>query len=457
MKTIVLVVPPLTSKERYGQFHRIMRWGIIRPPLGLLTIGAVLKKAGHSVHLIDALAFQLNSEETANRIMQLSPQVVGFSAYSMSIFSAAKLAHLVKARDNHVLTIIGGPHLTAVPRETMERFKSFDIGIIGEGEKTVVELMGASNTTECKNISGLIIRGGEGLYITERRPFIEDLDGLPLPAWELLHGFPQKYPMKRIRYKQYPVGDFCTSRGCPYQCTFCDKAVFGSRYRMFSAEYVIEAIERLRKLYNIRELMFKDDLMMFNKERLIEICEGLIKKKWGLTWTCMGRVDCIDFEVARLMKKAGCWQISYGIESGNQKLLDAVHKSISLDKVEQALYITKKAGLSPRGFFILGLPFETEQTIRKTINFAKRIPLDDINVALLTPFPGTRLYTNSSRYGTFDNDWRNMNKLQAVFVPSGLSKEILEKYLKCFYKEFFVRPSFLFKNIWAVFVSLVKN
>jgi radical SAM superfamily enzyme YgiQ (UPF0313 family) len=456
MKTIVLVVPPTTPLERYGRFQRVMGRGVIRPPLGLLSIGAVLRQAGHRVHLVDALARKLNSAETIQRIRQLSPQIVGFSAYSISIFSAAELASQIKAADEEILTVIGGPHVTAVPEETMERFRGFDVGVIGEGERTIAEVAEAADRTALRTIKGLIVRDGEALVTTERRSRIQDLSALPFPAWELLQGFPSNYPLKRIRYRQYPVGDLCTSRGCPYQCSFCDKSVFGSQFRAFSPAYVIEAIDRLRRCSHVREIMFKDDLLMFQRERLIEICAGLLQRNWGLTWSCMGRADAIDPELALLMKKAGCWQISYGIESANERILHAVNKSLRLESVEYALRITREAGISPRGFFILGLPFETEETMRKTMDFAKRAPLDDINVALLTPFPGTQLYDRAETYGVFDRDWRRMNKLQAVFVPFGLEREALERNLKRFYVEFYARPKMLFKNARVIVASLLS-
>jgi anaerobic magnesium-protoporphyrin IX monomethyl ester cyclase len=447
MKTIVLVVPPMTSAERYSQFRWIMGRGNVRPHLGLMSIGAALKKAGHRVRLVDALALQLNIEQTAKAITDQSPEVVGFTAYSMSVFNAARLARRVKEMNRRILTIIGGPHLTAVPEDTMRRYPSFDVGVIGEGEVSIVELVEAADDTVRRNIKGLIVRNGEELHTNERRPLIADLDCLPLPAWELLTGFPHKYPLKRIRYRHHPVADVCTSRGCPYSCTFCDKAVFGSLFRTFSVQYVVAAIDRLRQLFGVREIMFKDDLIMLRRERMMRLCERLLEKDWGLTWTCMGRADRVDPELLRLMKRAGCWQISYGIESGNQHLLNSVSKSLSLEKVEYALQITKAAGLSPRGFFILGLPFETEQTIRQTIDFAKHSSLEDVNVALLTPFPGTRLYAEARKYGRFDGDWQNMNKLQATFVPFGLNEKTLERSLKRFYREFFVRPSIARKQL----------
>jgi len=447
MKTTVLVVPPMTSEERYGPFHRIMGRGNIRPHLGLLSIGAVLKKAGHQVHLVDGLASQLSPEETAREVLRKSPQVVAITAYSLSVFNAAEIARRVKEASDRVLTVIGGPHLTAIPEETMARFESFDVGVIGEGEVSIAEVVEAADVAELRSIKGLIVRDGERLHLTGSRPLIADLDSVPFPAWELLEGFPRRYPLKRIRYRQYPVGDMCTSRGCPCACTFCDKAVFGSCFRTFSASYVIEAIDRLRELFGVREIMFKDDMIMLKRERLIEICERLLERYWGLTWTCMGRADCVDPELLKLMRKSGCWQISYGIESGNQALLDAVHKSLSLEQTEHALEITREAGISPRAFFILGLPFETEQTIRRTIDFAKRAPLDDINVGLLTPFPGTRMYAEADAHGTFERDWRKMNKFRAVFVPFGLTRETLERYLKRFYFEFYGRPNILMKQM----------
>jgi anaerobic magnesium-protoporphyrin IX monomethyl ester cyclase len=443
MKTVVLVAPPVPSRVRYGPFHRIMGRGIIRPHIGLLSLAAVLRRHGHGVRLVDALAQDLTPENTARVVMRYAPHAVAFTSYSLSITQAAEIARQVKNADPEVLTIVGGPHVSALPIETMTEFPAFDVGVIGEGERTLLAVVEHLGERDFGAIDGVVIRHGEGIRVTGLRPPIQDLDVLPHPAWDLLEGFPERYPLHRIRYRRFPVADVCTSRGCPYQCTFCDRSVFGSRYRAFSPGYVIEQVEWLRRCLGVREVMFKDDLIMADRERMVAICEGMLSRQCDLSWSCMGRADKVDRALLALMRRAGCWQISYGIESGNQAVLDRAKKNLALERVEEALWMTREEGISPRGFFILGLPGETTVTIRESIDFATRSVLEDVNVALFTPFPGTELSSTARTHGAFDGAWLGMSKFHAGFVPFGLTRDDLERSLKRFYIEFFARRRIL--------------
>lgn len=199
-------------------------------------------------------------------------------------------------------------------------------------------------------------------------------------------------------------------------------------------------IAHLRRKYGIRELVFEDDTFVMHKSRVLEICEGLKKSGWGITWSCLGRVDMVDPEILSAMKAAGCWQIGYGIESGDQGILDLVEKKIKLERVRQALRWTKEAGIMTKGFFILGFPTETNGTMQKTMDFAKKNALDDISVFKLTPLPGSKMYEIAGQYGNFDNDWRKMNLLDTVFVPKDLTREDLEETAKRMLREFYMRP-----------------
>jgi radical SAM superfamily enzyme YgiQ (UPF0313 family) len=443
MKTIVLVAPPAPAKVRYGPFHRLLGRGTIRPHLGLLSLAATLRRRGHVVRIVDALAYDLSPEGAATTVLRHSPDLVGFTAYSLSIIQAADVARRIKIADPSVLTVLGGPHLSALPVDTMDAFPAFDVGVLGEGEETLPALVERLDGKSFHDLGGSIVRDGPDLFLAPPRPFIDDLDAIPFPAWDLLDGFPGQYPLNKIRYRRFPVADICTSRGCPYPCTFCDRSVFGSEYRTFSAEYVIGQMEWLRRRFGVEEVMFKDDLIMADRGRLIAICEGMLKRGLDLSWSCMGRADRVDRPLLELMRRAGCWQISYGIESGNQAVLDRAKKGLTLERIREALSTTKEAGISPRGFFILGLPGETMATIRESIALATRSPLEDVNVGLCTPFPGTELHRTADKYGSFDDAWSRMNKLEPCFVPFGMTRESLERSLRSFYLVFYWRRRIL--------------
>jgi radical SAM superfamily enzyme YgiQ (UPF0313 family) len=242
----------------------------------------------------------------------------------------------------------------------MERFPAFDIAVVGEGEMSLVELLRALRTGRpLAGVSGLVIREGEGLRETGRRPFIADLDTLPFPAWDLLEGFPERYLPAPFKVQQLPAATLVTSRGCPNTCIFCDRSVFGSSCHAYSAEYVVRQMVELHRRYGIREFSFEDDTFVTFKVRLKEICERLIDLQLDISWSCLGRVNHVTPENLRLMRQAGCWQISFGIESGSAEVLALINKRVTLDQVHQAVRMSREAGIRPKGFFILGHPGET--------------------------------------------------------------------------------------------------
>jgi len=197
----------------------------------------------------------------------------------------------------------------------------------------------------------------------------------------------------------------------------------------------------LVKDFKIKEIIFEDDQFLIKKERVAKICEGLLKAKWDISWCCSGRVNSVnDVGLLKLMKRSGCWQISYGIESASQKILNFAKKAITIDQIEKAVRLTHEAGILSKGYFIFGLPYETEKTMENTIRFAKRIPLSDISVFMLTPFPGSEMYDIAKQHGTIEKDFEKMNILDVVYVPRGLSKEKLLCYQRRFMKEFYLRP-----------------
>jgi radical SAM superfamily enzyme YgiQ (UPF0313 family) len=438
MSKIVLITPPVTVKERYGK----LSWAAnTLPSLGILYLASVLRKEGYEASVIDASSLGLSFKDLTDKLVALQPNYLGISATTLSIFHASALADEIKKTLNDTKIIIGGPHLTAIPEETMERFRSFDFGVIGEGEETTKELIYAlENGRDISDIPGIIFRQTDSVVKTVPRVFINDLDRLPFPAWDLLADFPDRYHPPPFRFKRLPASYIVTTRGCPYKCIFCDRSVFGNKCRGHSAEYILELIEHLYKNFYVRELLIEDDTFITFKKRLIEVCEGMLKRGIKISWSCLGRADAVTPDILGIMKKAGCWSISYGIETGDAEVMKFIGKNITLDQVDEAVRLTKKAGIHSKGFFIMGHPTDTHDTIRKTIDFALKIPLDDISVSMMTPFPGSTLYQIASDYGTFDNDWKKMNELDVVFIPKGLTKDDLRRYSKEMFRKFYLRP-----------------
>ena len=448
--TVVFVNPPLAREERYGA---MARHGATAPPLGLCYLAAALRQAGIGSRIVDALSFDKTMEETLEEVMSQKPRCVGIGSMTVGIFRAAELAEGIKKADPAVITIIGGAHITAVPRETMERFPQFDIGVIGEGEITIVELIRSLEEGKAlENVKGLILRrkGGE-LFITGSRPLIEDLDSLPIPAWDMVPDL-KHYRESATRFSKLPLGSIITSRGCPGQCLFCDNSVFGRKFRTHSPDYVLAMVRHLKATYGIKSLVFYDDYFLADLNRADEICRKMIDEKLDLEWSCFARVNTINEQALSVIKRAGCFQISYGIESGNQSILDLLHKGITIKQIRRAVEMTHQAGIRTKGFFIIGHPTETRETIRQTVELAKALPLDNFQATYFTPFPGSPAYNIMDKYGQFEKDWKKMNMWDIVFVPHGFTKDDLRYYLKLVHRKFYMRP----KIIWS-YVKLMSN
>jgi len=438
VKRIAFVAPPIGLEERYG---RLAGAGSSMPSLGLLSLAAVTRRAGVETHIVEASAMGLSYREVIEKLTAIRPDVVGLTATTLSVYNAHETAKGVKEALPGTLTVVGGPHVSAVPEETLGRFPLFDMAVIGEGEDTVVELLDAlSGGRGPSTVPGLAVRTDGKVMLTGPRPFIKELDSLPLPAWDLMPGFPAAFRPAPFRYRQLPAAILVTSRGCPNRCIFCDRTVFGRTCRFFSADYVMGMIKELRERYGVREIEFEDDTFVVNRARVMDICDRLKSSGWGMSWSCLGRVDTVSRDMLKAMKGAGCWQISFGIESGDQGVLDLVEKKIKLEKAREALAWAKEAGLMTKGFFILGFPTETKATMQKTIDFAKGNAVDDISVFKLTPLPGSKIYEMAHNYGRFDDDWRKMNLLETVFVPEGLTEADLDEYTRRMMREFYFRP-----------------
>jgi len=209
----------------------------------------------------------------------------------------------------------------------------------------------------------------------------------------------------------------------------------------------MKMIKHLYYEFGVREILIEDDTFLIFQKRLKKICEMLSEERLDLSWSCLGRVDTVNPQILKLMRKAGCWQIGYGIESGSQRILDFIKKGINLEQIQSALLWTRKAGIKTKGFFMIGHPLETRETIEETIRFAKRIDLDDFDINKFTPFPGSEINKIANKYGKFDNDWEKMNLLQTVFVPFSLTKRDIEYYSRKALREFYLRPNIIFSHL----------
>ena len=439
MKTDVVLVNPLVEREGAGD-HQLKK-GLHTPPEGLCYLAACLREVDLDVSIIDATALNLPARETVRRTLAFEPRLVGLTATTVSVGSAAGIAGMIKTESPNCTTVIGGPHVTLMPEETLLRFPCFDIAVIGEGERTFTELVCTldNGRWDLEGIRGLAFRRNGKIIQTEQRPFIEDLDSLPLPAWDLLGNLRSNYRQSVARsHTKHSIG-IVTSRGCPGKCRFCARAVFGNRLRAFSADRVLELFSILEKDHNMDGVVINDDNFVVFKKRLRRICGELSKRRKKFLWSCFARVDHVDRETLGTMYAGGCRSISFGIESGNQAILDAMGKGISLGQIERAVFEARRAGLFTTGYFILGYPGETPATIEDTIAFAGALPLDNVLYSYATPYPGTEFYDMVA--GSREIEWNRFNQWQVTYVPEGMTEQDLRKYVAKGTASFYMRPS----------------
>ena len=406
-------------------------------PLGLLSIAAYLKKEGHQVFVHDCLGPGAVSDQNVNikKILEFKPDLVGFSATTSGFLDGYRMAETIKRIDKQIPIVFGGVHISALGGELLEQFRDIDFLCMGEGEVTLAQFVSGQDVS---TIDGLVWKEGDTVRTNSVRTQISDLDTLPFPAYELLDGFPKGYHLPLFSYIRSPGATMVTSRGCPYQCSYCDRSVFGRGYRYNSAQYIYEHIRYLRRKFGIRHINIYDDLFTMHRKRIENLCELLTSKPLGIQFNCAVRVGHADDQLLGMLKEAGALQISVGIESGDQELLKVHKPGVYLEEVRDTIGRIQKKGLRAKGLFMMGLPGETVESIKKTSDFLMSLGLDDMNMSKFTPFPGAPVWKTIREHGTMDNDWRKMNCLNFVFVPKEIdSKETLDQLYNEHVKRFY--------------------
>jgi len=442
---LLLVNPPITLEERYGSFASV---GSQAPPLGLCYLASSVRKFGYSVQIIDAPALDMDLSCTTAEIVKSGADFIGLTASTVSIFRASELAKALKGSRIKAPIIIGGPHVSSLPKETLEEFKEFDIGVINEGEFTVPEIISClKEGVTIGDIRGLVYRNGEEVVISPPRNNIEDLDSIPYPAWNLLPYLPKYYKPSPHSYFRLPSSSLMSSRGCNGTCTFCARPFMGEKYRGHSAEYTVGMIDHLIENYGIRDIMFYDDNFLLDKKRVETICEEILKRGYKISWSCLARPEITSVDLFNLIKEAGCWQIAYGIESADQNILTTIKKRVTIERIEEVIRKTNEAGIHSRGYFMIGCPGETKKTIEKTIRFTIKSGLRDFHVTFCTPMPGAELFATASRHGEFKRDWKELGFWTPVFIPKGMTKQqLIDSHMRM-YRKFYLRPSIVLRYL----------
>jgi anaerobic magnesium-protoporphyrin IX monomethyl ester cyclase len=360
------------------------------PPLGLAYLAAVLERDGHQVRVFDfGLDPDTPLEDDVRRTCAFDPHIVGITTMTSVYHSALETATLLKAYLGRPI-VIGGPHPTVYPNRVLAESPVIDYVVRGEGEETTRDLVHAldGGNRDLGMINGLTYRFRGEIVSNPDRALISDLDGLPFPARHLFDL--ERYGL--CTPEGQPMATILSSRGCPYNCSYCFKGIVGRTYRQRSPGNIIAELRQVIDQYGIRNFYFIDDLFTIDLRRLNVLMEQVIAEELHIRWQCLGRVDRVNAEILRKMYAAGCRRIHYGIESGNQEVLDRIGKGIQLEQIRQAVHWTQEAGIEAKGYFMLGLPGDTEETMEQTIDLAADLNLDEAMFSLTTPFPGTRLW-----------------------------------------------------------------
>ncbi|MCW3995533.1 MAG: B12-binding domain-containing radical SAM protein [Candidatus Bathyarchaeota archaeon] len=395
-------------------------------PIGLMYIAAVLQHSGYQTEILDA--FMTNStykkdgeiitvgmppDRIKQEIRSRKPDIVGIAGpFTCQIENTLKVSNLTKQVDSKILTVVGGPHVSLVPKEFLEEAQNVDIVVCGEGEYTMRDVAQAfEGKKQLHDIEGIAYRDSKKIIVNATRPFIEDLDELPYPAYDLVDM--NQYLHPKIGYRSFRdrAISMITSRGCPFNCCFCAVHLhMGKRFRAHSASYVIKHIEYVVKKYNVKNIFFEDDNLTLDIPRFEAICDGIIQRKIKIGWETPNgvRADCLNLDLLKKMQRSGCKSVFVGVESGDQQILDnVICKSLDLNRVVEFAKNAKEIGLKTGAFYIIGFPGETKENMQHTVDFALELKRKyDVGMHLFaaTPSYGTRLYEECKTKGYLPAD-----------------------------------------------------
>jgi len=439
----------------------------IQPSLGLGYLATAIR-AKHDVTIVDCIKDGIDIGKFESLIRERRPDVVGLQCYTFDLKFVSDALDVVKRVDKNIVTVIGGPHPSALPAETLKFFEGkLDYLLAGEAETGLPKFLDSlpSGISGMGSVPGLAwLENGQ--LKANPKAAVDDLDSLGLPAWDLIH--PETYPESQhgAFFKNFPIAPIMVTRGCPYPCTFCaGKVVSGKKIRRRSIESVLGEIVSLKNDFGIKEFHIIDDNFTMDTEYAKEFLRRLKSLDLKMSWAVPNgvRMDTLDEELLGLMKETGLYLVSLGIESGSDKVLSSMKKGITVSRIREHVQMIKDAGVDMAGFFILGFPGETAETIRETIRFSTELPLVRANFFTYLPFPGSESYAELKREGKLgDVDWERFYFMNAAYVPDGLTRKELKGLHRLAFASFYLRPRIMFYQIRSIqslrhFFFLVKR
>lgn len=434
-------------------------------PLGLAYLAAALEEKGIAVEVYDAWGEGGGLADIADQCWKVRPDIVGITMMSPTYGASMQVVDVVH-RCCDAIIVVGGPHPSALPEQCLKDNAHIDFVVIGEGEEVLpklVKILSDGDTDQLNGLDGVAFRMEDGSIVNNgRAPRITNLDEIPFPARHL-------FPVRRYKShppfgKRKPYMTVITSRGCSYQCTYCSKAIFGRRFRARSPENVIAEIKFLKEKFAVRELHFYDDDFTMDMKRAERICDLLIQERVSVSWSCTTRVNLVTKDLLAKMKKAGCWLICYGVESSDPEILKRVKKGYTVEQINAAFSWTRDAGIKTVGFFMLGLPGETEKTMRGTIDFSLNLAPDFVSWGITALYPGSTLYEEAVN-GCFGDVNVSYSLEQdksggasgspfgagyAIVLEENFSRDELWNYAQQANRRFYLRCRYLLKMIFGI-------
>lgn len=413
------------------------------PPIGLAYLASVLRENGFRVRIIDNVVERLSLDEIVKKVRDST--LVGITTTTPTFNKALEYARKIKSVLENVFIVLGGIHVSFMPYSALKH--DFVDGVcIGEGEYTLLETVERlEKGRSLEGVKGLIYKEDGKVIDNGRREFIRNLDELPFPAYDLLPL--DKYSILGQRLEHFPI---MSSRGCPFGCRYCASSKFmGRMFRARSAENVADEIEWLVDKFKARFIGFGDDTFTLNKRRVLELCKEIKERGLDVEWSCSSRVDTINGEILKEMKKAGCNCIYYGVESANPKILNEFYrKRIKLDQVVDAVKRTKENEILTVCSFIIGAPMESRDDILRTLKFSIKLDPDYAQYSILTPYPGTEIYEEAKEKGwLLTENFDDYTCGKPVLKNFYLSPKEISRLLRYCYMRFYLRPKFILKEI----------
>jgi radical SAM superfamily enzyme YgiQ (UPF0313 family) len=440
-----LIVPPSSLKERYGE---LLKAGAVYPSMGLAYIAAVAERDGHHVRVVDAEATGQTFDDIRHIIRTDSPDVIGMQTFCADLPRCYEVAEIAKSINPLIDVVLGGVQVTLFPNDQFQN-ANIDVVVQGEGETAFREYLKAKSAgSGLSDVPGITYRQEDGqVRENPRASLVASLDDLPFPA---LHLFPMDKYHSSAQLRGSRTLHLLTSRGCPYNCSYCSgDLIFGRSFRFRSPDMVVLDIQKMISDYNIDGLQFYDETFTVNRSRVFALCDAMDQAGIELPWTCFTRVDCVDEELLIRMKRSGCYQIFFGVETGVPRLLEMIRKGTTLDQARSVFKLTRQIGIETVASFMLTLPTETLSETWQSVKFGLELDPDYVYWLTFVPYPGNDLSAQAETTGTIINtDPTTYNVFnEIVYVPENRTEEEIKKTVAKAYRKFYLRPRYIFRQL----------